>query len=234
MSKPLNKGGTERPATPTIKIPPGTHYQMRAATQTTGNAKPATIQSGTASIPPRGTQSSKEKETENSNTLTKSSNKQKSTTIQTIVKVIHMIIDKDKPDRKVRASLEDLLKFISDVEEKENKRAESTMAQPEVSTLYKAIKQDLSKMHKALAKQIDSVLGTTSTTLKNSEKSLADNQNLKKMTKEIFSRVGKVNNATDRIASNTQTYRDVLAQNPAVPSKFALDPKVLRDMEHRA
>lgn len=46
--------------------------------------------------------------------------------------------------------------------------------------------------------------------------------------------MGKVNDTTDKIASNTQTYRDVLTQSPAVVSKFAIDPKVLGDMERRA
>jgi len=103
-----------------------------------------------------------------------------------------------------------MLKFIRDMEEKENKWAESTLVQPEVSTLHKAIRQDLMKMHKALAKQIDSVLDTASITLKNTEKALADTQNLKETNKEISSKVGKVNDTADKIASDTKTYWDIL------------------------
>ena len=45
----------------------------------------------------------------------------------------------------------------------------------------------------------------------------------------------KVNDAADKIASDTQTYRDVLAQGlAAVVSKFALDPRVLGNMECKA
>jgi len=124
--------------------------------------------------------------------------------------VIYRIIDRDKPDKKVKTSLEDMLKFIRDMEEKENKWAESTLVQPEVSTLHKAIRQDLMKMHKALAKQIDSVLDTASITLKNTEKALADTQNLKETNKEISSKVGKVNDTADKIASDTKTYWDIL------------------------
>ncbi len=182
-----------------------------------------------ASVPPKGTHSSKEKETEIGNTPINSNNKQKPTMLQTVVKAIHMIIDKDKPDKKVRASLEDMLKFISDMEEKENKRAESAMAQPEVSTLYKAIKQDLSRMHEALARQMDGVLDTASATLTNTEKTLTDTQNLKEETKEISSKVRKVNDAT-----TMQSYHDILAQSLAAVSKPSLDPKVLGDMECRA
>ena len=39
------------------------------------------------------------------------------------------------------------MKFINDVEEKEKKRAESIVRQLKVSTLHKAIKQDLAKLH---------------------------------------------------------------------------------------
>ena len=212
-----------------IKILPRTHYQTRAVTQSTGNTKPATVQSGTTSIPPKGMHSSKEKETEISNTLINSNNKQKPTILETVVKAIHMIINKDKLDKKVRASLENMLKFISNMEEKENKRAESAMAQPEVSTLYKAIKQDLSRMHEALARQMDGVLDTASATLTNTEKTLTDTQNLKEETKEISSKVRKVNDAT-----TMQSYHDILAQSLAAVSKPSLDPKVLGDMECRA
>ena len=66
------------------------------------------------------------------------------------------------------------------------------------------------------------------------EKSLADTQNLMDVTKEIASKVGKVNDAADKIASDTQSYRDVLTQSPAVAGKFALDPKVLEDIDRRA
>jgi hypothetical protein len=124
--------------------------------------------------------------------------------LQVIVQVIHMIIDKDKPDNKVKASLEDMLKFIRDAEEKEKKRVESIMAQLEVSTLHKAIRQDLSKMHEALAKQIDGVLCTASVTLENTEKALADTQNLKETNKEISCKIGKVNDAADKIATDMQ------------------------------
>jgi hypothetical protein len=188
----LNKRGMEKPPIPTIKLPPGTQYQMRAATQATSTTRLASRQSGITSAQPK------------------------------------------EPERKVKALLEDILKFISDAQEKEKDRTEGLVMQQEVSTLHIAIKQDLSKMHEALTKQIDGILGTTSTTLENLEKSLTDTQNLKEATKEIASKVGKVNDTADKIASDTQTYRDILTQSPAVASKLALDPKVLGDIECRA
>jgi hypothetical protein len=207
---------------------------MRATTQSIGNNKPAAVQSRVAVAPPKGAQSSKGKEAESGKETTNDRIKPRLTMLQVIVQGINMIIDKDKPDRRVKASLEDMLKFIRDVGEKENKQAESVLAQPEVSTLHKAIKQDLSRMYDALTKQIDGVLATMSITLENTEKALADTQSLKEVTEEISTKVGRVNDAADKIASDTQTYQDVLAQSPAMAGKSALDPKVLGDMECRA
>ena len=82
-----------------------------------------------------------------------------------------------------------------------------------MSTLYKAIKQDLLWMYNTLTKQIDGVLNIASVTLENSERILTDSKNLKEVTKELSSKVGKVNDATDKIVTTTQAYWDVLAQS---------------------
>ena len=153
--------------------------------------------------------------------------------LQTISKAIIIIIEKVKLKRKVKILLENIVKFISDAE-KEKKRAENTARQLEVSTLHKAIKQDLTKLHEALAKQIDSVLGTTSATLKTTEKVLLDVQKLKEENKEIASKVGKVNNAADKIVDTIQSYHNALAKSLVVSSRSNLDPKVLGNMEHKA
>jgi len=123
------------------------------------------------------------------------------------------------------------MKFIRDAEEKEEKNVESIMAQMEVSIIHKAIKQDLMWMYEALAKQIDSAVNTANAALNNTEKTLADTKDLKDATKEILNKVGKVNNAADKIASTMQSYQDVLAQSPVVANKPGLNPKVLGDME---
>jgi len=59
-------------------------------------------------------------------------------------------------------------------------------------------------------------------------------QEVMEATKDIASKIGKVTDATDKIASIIQSYHDILAQNPAPVNKLSLDPKILSDMEHRA
>jgi len=65
-------------------------------------------------------------------------------------------------------------------------------------------------------------------------KTLADTKDLKETAKEITNKVGRVNNTTDKITTTTQSYRDILSQNPVAANKHSLDPKVLGDMERKA
>ena len=213
-----NKGGTERPNTPTIKIPPGSSYQTRAATQTAANTKTATQQSKTSNA-------AKSKSAEASKG-TPSSNKQKSMTLQLITRVLKDVIAREKIEKTTKVLLEGILKFIRETKESKKKKAGSIAVQAEASTLHKAIKQDLSWIYDTLAKQIDGVLNTASATLENSEKILTDSKDLKEVTKELSSKVGKVNDAVDKIASTMQSYQDVLAQSPMVTNSSSLDPKV--------
>jgi hypothetical protein len=188
-----------------IRILLGTHFQIRATIQAAGNAKTAVAQSGNTSDPPKETLNNKGKSTESKQKLSIGSSKQGHSTLQSVARGIKNIIANDKLERKIRARLEGILKFIRD-KKKEKKAAESIMAQLVVSTLHKVIKQELLKVYEALAKQIDSALGNASVTHKNTEKVLVNTQNLKEMTKKISSKVGKVNDAVDKIASDTKTY----------------------------
>ena len=231
MTKPLNKGGTEKPPIPTIKLPPGIQYQTRAVAQAASTTKEASTQSRSTIAQPK---EAKENTAENSKEEAPDNDKQEPTTLQTISKAINVIIEKAKLEKKVKTLLEVLVKFIRDMEEKEKKRAGNIARQSEVSILHKAIKQDLAKLHEVLAKQIDGILDTASVTLKTTEKVLSGVQELKEENKEIVNRVGKVNDAADKIADTTQSYRDALAKSPAVNNRSNLDPKVLGDMERKA
>ena len=195
MPNPPSKGGMERSSMPTIKIPPSSSYQTRATTQAAASTKTDTQQNKASNATKsRAAEPSKEPS---------SSNKQKSTTLQLIAEALKHVIAKEKLEKTTKALLEGILKFIRETEESEKKKAGSLAAQTEVSTLHKAIKQDLSWMYETLAKQIDGVLNTASITLENSEKILADSKDLKEATKEVSSKVGKVNDAVDKIVTTT-------------------------------
>ena len=59
-------------------------------------------------------------------------------------------------------------------------------------------------------------------------------EDTKSDTKELASKVSKVNAATDKIASKTWTYRDALVNKAAYMNRSGVDPKVLSDMDCRA
>jgi hypothetical protein len=184
MMKPPNKEGTDKPSIPMIKLPPGNQYQTRVATQATNATRPAPASGGNTSTQPKEVQEGKGKAAEINSEKAPGTNKQKPTTLQTITQAIHIILKQAKPERKVKSLLEDLVRFISEAEEKEKERMESNRMQTEVSTLHEAIKQDLSRMHESLAKQIDGVLDTVSVTLENSEKTLTTHRTLKSWPKK--------------------------------------------------
>jgi hypothetical protein len=154
--------------------------------------------------------------------------------LQSVTGALASILKNDKLEKHTRLKLGDIVRFISEEEEKDKNKVENAMVHLEVSILHRAIKHDLSNMYTALKKKLLGILDNTGKTLENSEKALADMQEIKVAAKDIASKIGKVTDATDKIATTTQSYRDILAQNPAPVNKPSLDPKVLSDMERRA
>jgi hypothetical protein len=122
------------------------------------------------------------------------------------------------------------------MEAEEKKRAEALRAQTEVSALHKEIKQDLVGMYDSLAKHLRSILDTTGATLENTEKIHKEAKQLTDITKDIQSKIGKVTDATDKIATTTLSYSDALKKNQSPPpsAKANMDPKVLGDLERKA
>jgi len=234
MLKPLSKGGMERPSTPTVKHPHGSHYQTRAATQAANSSKADTQLKSEPDAPTKENQNTTSKAAEVSKEASGSTSKQPSTLLQIIASAINQLLIKERVDKPVKITLERILKFIKIKEEKGPKRAEKFVTQAEVSTLHTKLKQDLAKLQDTLATQFANIQATASTTLTNTVKTLEDTKDIKEATKDITNRVGKVNDAADKIASTTQSYRDVLTQNPIATSKSDLDPKVQGDMEQKA
>jgi hypothetical protein len=226
MLKPLSKGGMERPATPTVKLPHGSHYQMRAATQAANNNKAATQLKPKPDAPAKENQNATSKTVEVSKETSGSNSKQPSTPLQIIASAINQLLIKERVDKPVKITLERILKYIKIEEERGPKRVENYTMQAEVSTTHTKLKQDLTKLQDTLATQFASIHATASMTLENTAKTLADTKDIKEATKDLTGKVGKVNDATDKIASTTQSYRDILMRNPIAAGKNDLDPKI--------
>jgi hypothetical protein len=225
MSKPLSKGGMERPATLMVKLPHRSHYQTRAATQAANSNKAATQLKSEPDAPAKGNQNATSKAIEVSKETSGSNSKQLSTLLQIIASAINQLLIKERVNKPVKITLERILKYIKIEEERGPKGVENYTMQAEVSTIHIKLKQDLVKIQDALATQFANIHATMSTMLENTAKMLADTRDIKEATKDITSRVGKVNDAADKIASTTQSYRDILTQNPIAAGKNDLDPK---------
>ena len=204
--KPPNKGGSERPPTPTAKPPHNMQYQTCAATQAAANNKAATQQSAKAGALPKEAQPTTGKLVEVNKETPGSNGKQSSTPMQIIASAISQLLIKERVDKPVKITLERILKFIKIKEEKGSKKAEPYVMQAEVSTLQRELKQDLAKLQGTLATQIESICTNMSSTLENTAKTLVDTKDLKETAKEIANKVGRVNDATDKIATTTQLY----------------------------
>jgi hypothetical protein len=237
MSKPPNKGGTERSTTPATRPSGGNPYKTRATMQAASSTKTASQQNNKDSdTANKDSQGDKSKDNEAKKGLTSSSqaDTQHPSALQSVARALASILKNDKLEKHTRLKLRDIVRFISEEEEKDKNKAENATVHPEVSILHRAIKHDLSNMYTALEKKLLGILDNTGETLENSEKALADTQEIKVAAKDIASKIGKVTDATDKIATTTQSYRDILAQNPAPVNKPSLDPKVVSDMERRA
>ena len=188
-----------------------------------------------AGAPAKEAQATAGKPAETNKEMLGTNGKQSSTPLQIITSAISQLLVKERVDKPVKITLERILRFIKVKEEKGTKRAETYVTQSEVSNLQRELKLNLVKLQDALTTQIKNVQVTVSSALENTAKTLADTKDLKKTTKEITNKVGKVNDATDKIATTTQSYCDILLQNlVAAAGKYSLDPKILGDMERKA
>ena len=216
MTKPPNKGGTTEDTAPPKSLG-NIPYQTRATTLAAAGSK-APAQQGQAKAASSNTkQSSKDKDDAAGKTApvgsTSPPETQSNNPLRVIEEALSHILDKEKIVNSTRTLIEGVISFIHETEAVKRKKAKEVEVQAEVSTLRKLLKHDLSKMYDAITKQLDGILDTTSATLINTEKVQTETSQLSVVAKEIQSKIGKVNDVTDKIASTTQTYRDVLASN---------------------
>ena len=93
---------------------------------------------------------------------------------------------------------------------------------------------NLVSMHNSLDKKIHGVQENCKTILDNTSKVLTGVEEAKTDTKDLASKVNKVTNTTDKIASDANSYRTALLSKPVAANKTAADPRVLSDMERKA
>ena len=109
----------------------------------------------------------------------------------------------------------------------------SSNSQEKVSDIHKTFREDIQNVCNYLANRMAGIENTVNATLETSVKMLKVAEDLKDKSTEIINNVGKVSNATVKIADTTQSYREALMSRPSPSNKASVDPKVLCDMERK-
>ena len=223
MSKPPVKG--------TAATPP----QTRGATSKLHQTRSATTATG--KVPQNNNQA---ENTESQSQLSEGHDPVNSP-LKELVRLLTQFANIYKLDNVAKLRMEEIISFTKDAAEKERKGGIASQNQNIVSEIHAAILVDLHSMYKAIEGRITGIQETANATLSGVDKALkaadaaADaSKDLKGDTTSILSKLGQVTNVTDKIASTTQSYKDVLVARQAPSLRSSVDPKVLGDMDRKA
>ena len=232
MSKPPSKGETPPP----LKArPQGSKIHITRATAAATSLKPAyntrTPVESPATKAPQGPpvqEGALERE------LPSGDINPESSPLSRIANAINLIITKEPLSKSVKASLEGILKFTQEEEEKEGPRIAKIAAAAEQSAIRKGIRTDLEKIYRDIRTQLNNIQNTSNAALTSSDKLLKSSESVAAATKDLTGKVGKITDTADRIATDTSKYRDAVLSRPAQTNRSNADPKVLVDIERKA
>jgi len=143
------------------------------------------------------------------------------------------VIQSGKLDTLTKQNVVKVIKIAKEVEAKEAPRVISGGEEEKVSAICLAIWGDLVKLHNSLEKKILQVHEGSKAILDNTSKILTSVEEAKTDTKDLASKVNKVTETMDKIASDTNSYQSALLSKPAQTNKNVIDPKVLSDMDRK-
>jgi len=154
-----------------------------------------------------------------------------------IAEMLAAVIQSGKLDTPTKQSVVKVIKLAREAESKGEARELRGGEKEKVSPsgpMCPAILVDLVNLYNSLEKKIYQVQESCKAILDNTGRVLTGVEEAKTGTKALASKVSKVTEATDKIASDTNSYRDALLSKPMPSNKTATDPKVLSDMDHKA
>jgi len=224
MSKVPPKAGLN---TPTLCSAGGKVPQTRATTAAIAanitveqlNAPAANIGEGVA------TPTSPAKEQSSGTDMSQSS------TLCLIVEMLVTILQGSKLNTLTKQSVVKVIKIAKEAEMKELDRELSSGEIEKVSAICLAVWSNLVGLHDSLDLRICQVQESCKTILDNTSKVLSGVEEAKTDTKDLTSKVNKVTDTTDKIASDTNSYQSALLSKPIVSNGTAANPRVLSDMD---
>jgi hypothetical protein len=155
-------------------------------------------------------------------------------TLIAIANALAEVIQKCELANEAKKQIGNIIQYARTEAEKETKWAEEPKAKTKVRTIRNAIKQDLLDMYAAIDGQMSAIRKSALEALHNSEKVLKEIEESKDTANDIASKVGKVTEATNKIASKTESYRDAILANPRQHNVVSADPRVLIGMDRKA
>ena len=94
--------------------------------------------------------------------------------------------------------------------------------------------KDLVEIYNLLAERIRKVKEDCGEILSSTTKVLKEVEEAKTDTRDLTSKVNKVTDAADKIASDMNLYRDVLLSKPTLSNRSTIDPRVISNMDCKA
>jgi hypothetical protein len=154
------------------------------------------------------------------------------TPLHKIAKMIEQIISKYNPPGQVKQALTDVMELAKKAAE-EDKGAGIHVPLKAVKILHERFKADLLLVHDSLDTKITDIQASQRKLLSSTETLNKSSENLSTATKELESKLVKVNDATDKIANTANSYRDALMAKPSNSLRTNANPKVLQDLDRR-
>jgi len=151
-----------------------------------------------------------------------------------IAEKLATVIKSGKLDAHTKVSVENVIKIAREAKIKEDTREISGGEQEKVSAICDAVQKDLQKLHNQMERWISCVQASCNTIINNTSKVMKGVEETKSDTKDLACRVDKVSDATDKIALDNSSYRDVLLSKPTPTNRDNADPRILSNMDRKA
>jgi hypothetical protein len=129
-------------------------------------------------------------------------------------------------DTAAKSRLEEIIAFTKAAAEKEKTAKQTKTDQITASDIRAAVSADLRSMYRAIETRINGLQETANANLSNTDAILKATGELKSGTNDLISKVSNVTDVTDKIASTTQSYRDVLVARQTPSHKATADPYI--------
>jgi len=127
-----------------------------------------------------------------------------------IAEMLTAVIQSSKLDTLTKQNVAKVIKIAKEAELKETPRVISDGEEVKVSAIRLAVWGDLVKLHNLLEKKILEAHEGNKAILNSTSKILTSVEEAKTDTKDLASKVNKVTDTMDKIASNTNSYQSVL------------------------